>query len=255
MDKKVLVLGGFFLLAVLVGSALLFNVSPGMVGKFVEKTIEEPEVVVPSEYLEPIPFGNEEDSLVKKTEQIGTETPSKATPQPKVVESPVGKVKMQIFISSKEYSGNLQRVSGADKQCQELAETAGLEGTFKAWLSTREVDAMERFDGSDKSYYDVLGVRIANNFNDLANGDFVNLLKTTETGAALPAGVSVWTGTEKGGAKKGDTEKGQPYCNFWTTETSPLVGSYGQTGQSGAKWADAGTAKCSRKLRLYCIED
>jgi len=255
MDKKVLVLGGVFLLAVLVGSALLFNISPGMIGKFVEKTIEKPEVVVPSEYLEPIPFGNEEDSRVEKAEQIGEETPSRAAQQPKVVESPIGKVKMRIFISSKAYTGNLQGLSGADRQCQELAENAELEGTFKTWLSTLEVNAGERFDRSDTSYSDILGVRIANNFNDLANGNFVNLLKTTETGESLPAGILVWTGTENGGMKKGDTKEGQPYCTFWRAETSPLVGSYGQTAQSGAKWTDAGTVRCSRKLRLYCIED
>ena len=149
----------------------------------------------------------------------------------------------------------MKGLSGADRKCQELAKNAGLGGTFKVWLSTLEETAVERFDGSDKSYSDVLGVSIANNFNDLVNGNFINLLKTTETGYSLPVDVLVWTGTGKDGMKKGDTEKGQPYCYFWTVEASSLVGSYGKTGQSGAKWTDAGTTRCNQKLRLYCIEN
>ena len=42
----------------------------------------------------------------------------------------------KVFISSQTYVGNLGGLAGADQLCQRLASTAGLTGTFKAFLSS-----------------------------------------------------------------------------------------------------------------------
>ena len=42
----------------------------------------------------------------------------------------------RVFVTSANYTGDLGGLVGADSKCQALADSAGLDGNYKAWLST-----------------------------------------------------------------------------------------------------------------------
>lgn len=54
----------------------------------------------------------------------------------------------RIFLTSTVYDGNLGGLAGADAKCQARADAAHLGGTWKAILSTRTIDAVDRIDAS-----------------------------------------------------------------------------------------------------------
>jgi hypothetical protein len=54
----------------------------------------------------------------------------------------------RIFLTSTVYSGDLGGLAGADATCQARADAANLGGTWRAILSTRQVDARDHVDGS-----------------------------------------------------------------------------------------------------------
>lgn len=52
----------------------------------------------------------------------------------------------RVFITQKSWSGNLEGLEGADKKCQEEAETLGLKGTFKAFLGDDSALVVDRLN-------------------------------------------------------------------------------------------------------------
>ena len=96
-----------------------------------------------------------------------------------------------VFVTSTSSNGDLGGLAGADATCNSLAQTAGLSGTYVAWLSTSTTDARDRID--DASYIRVDGTPIANNLADLIDGSLQNAVLLDETGTTMA--VRVWTGT------------------------------------------------------------
>jgi len=238
MDKKLLKLARVpIIIAILVLIIAMLN-APVKVSKVEEKEVStEASIEIPLKEEATQPEEPVQDSVVIPIEE----------PAPKN-----GKI---LFVSSEAYSGNLRGLVGADTNCQDLANAAGLSGIFKALLSTRELDSLDRIVEQNKPYYDVEGTLIANDLLDLVNGNLANPPRVTEKRYHLPSNIQVWTGTTQGGLKKGDTERGQPYCYDWVLESAPMIGGYGQASAMDSNWLDAGVAYCNKKLRIYCIED
>ena len=88
---------------------------------------------------------------------------------------------MLVFVTSQRYHGDLGGVGGADLKCQKLAESAGLAGTFKAWLWTHESGPFETFYPSPGRYIRPDKVVVALNFEQLFNGPLLAPLTITET--------------------------------------------------------------------------
>jgi Protein of unknown function (DUF1554) len=57
-----------------------------------------------------------------------------------------------VFVTSQGFNGNLGGLAGADTKCQALADTAGLGGTYKAWLSDSTTDARNRLTQATVPY-------------------------------------------------------------------------------------------------------
>ena len=64
-------------------------------------------------------------------------------------------------------------VAGADARCQNLADSAGLLGTFKAWISDDTSDPLSTFNHSTVPYIMVNGKVVAYNWTDLTNGGYL----------------------------------------------------------------------------------
>jgi TolB-like protein/class 3 adenylate cyclase len=182
-----------------------------------------------------------------------------------------------VFITSAKYTGNLGGVAGADAKCQQLAEGAGLPGTYKAWLSDKTSSPAATFTRWNGLYVLVDGTEVASNWLGLTEHFHLVPIKITETG--LDAGESlVWTNTApSGGPGPGPVTKeyfkslwgpqwGSGYppevrdggCQNWTSSNGDLYD--GRTGNSSAQttpWTYfplAQIADCNELLRLYCFQ-
>ena len=146
---------------------------------------------------------------------------------------------------------NLGGLAGADAHCEQLAESVGAgERTWRAYLSTSEVDARERI--GDGPWYNSRGVEIASSVANL-HGDN-NLTKETqldENGEMVngrgdsPNRHDILTGSDADGTASDAT------CDNWTSggEGSARVGHHDRTGggDDPTSWNSAhGSRGCSQ---------
>lgn len=183
------------------------------------------------------------------------------------VEAPLVPSGNIVFVTSQRHTGNFGGVTGADSLCQSLANSAGLAGTFKAWLSGSSVSSSPsaRFSQSSAPYLLVDGTVIANNWGDLTDGSIQNPINLDEAGN--PASTSmVYSYTRNDGtpglfgSPSHSCYGGDCHCNDWTNangQGSPTPGSaVGQTTQTGNSWTDYsfGNFCGPTGYPVYCFE-
>jgi hypothetical protein len=135
---------------------------------------------------------------------------------------------MSFFITSVGVGkgGDLGGLEGADRQCQSLAQAAGVGGkTWHAYLSTQGqagVNAKDRIGNGP--WYNAKGVQIASNIADLHNNNKIN--KETgldERGMAVKGRVDtpnqhdMLTGTQQDGTAVPGSDDAT--CSNWTSST------------------------------------
>lgn len=161
-----------------------------------------------------------------------------------------------VFVSSLTYNGNLGGLAGADAECQRLAQSAGLTGTYRSFLSDGTTAAISRISRSGP-YSRRDGLRVADDWNGLSAGVLQNPISLNELGAAVsPSPNLTWTGTTFTGTPSPRT------CSGWTTSgiaTGPSdTARLGDVGQfdSTTDWEGSGeNLNCNLAIgRLYCIQ-
>jgi hypothetical protein len=168
-----------------------------------------------------------------------------------------------VFVTSQAWTGDLGGISGADSRCQTLAAAAGLNGTFKAWLSDDLGNSPNtRFTRSPAAYVLVNGAVVAKNWSALvgalygnASTNLTHSISLDERGAQPAAGSLVWTGTMESGT--GAT--GLRTCNNWTSGTNTDTGYFGSWSNFDIGWTSSSTSyytsyQCSTLGALYCFE-
>ena len=118
-----------------------------------------------------------------------------------------------VFVTDAVWSGDqLGGLAGADAKCRAAAQKAGLANplTFKAWLSDRHTDAVDRLVHGKGRYVRVDGLPIADDFADLLDGALANPIVITETEQVYENGV--WTGTRPDGTRG----VGADHCQDWS---------------------------------------
>ncbi len=151
----------------------------------------------------------------------------------------------KVFVSSTLYNGDLGGLSGADAKCQSLAASAGLSGTYKAWLSDSNTNAKDRIP-DNASYYLVDGVtKVADNKADLIDGNIDHEINKDELGNAQS--WQTWTGTKSDGSK--DTT----HCNNWTA-VSGYSAKDGKPIYNDYRWTQHGSSSCNNGHALYCFQ-
>lgn len=149
-----------------------------------------------------------------------------------------------VFATSSEHTGDLGGLDGGDDLCAERAADGGLAGSFRAWLSSPEQPAGERLAHADVPYARTDGVRVADDWDDLVDGELAAPIDRDESGARVFG--DAWTGTlSSGGAADAS-------CDGFASEDE--VGLCGSTGEAGAGWTDNIRPPCTSPLHLYCIE-
>lgn len=151
------------------------------------------------------------------------------------------------FVTSQTFSGNLNGIAGADLKCQLAATAGGLQGTYKAWLSTYFEDFSNRLSVS-YPLRTPTGLDIFMSRSNLVSGLIVNPPNRDEYGNLVPT-PQVWTNTDSIGLGL------QSDCGGWTTDSAAQSGGYGLANSTaGSAWTQAGFAGCSNQYRLYCLE-
>jgi hypothetical protein len=152
-----------------------------------------------------------------------------------------------VFVSSSLHSAALGGLSGADDVCGDLASSAGLDGSFKAWLSSIAEPAADRLTHSDLPYALTDGTKLADDWDDLIDGS-LNAPINLDENARLLSG-DVWTGT---------LADGSPWlpddCAGFSVGDSSQNAACGSATAQNSAWTDSQRPPCSAQLRLYCFE-
>jgi hypothetical protein len=140
-------------------------------------------------------------------------------------------------------------LAAGDAICAARASAAGVSGTFKAWLSTAAVNAIDRFT-SNGPWVRIDGVKIANDKTDLTDNALHTSLNQTETGDYITS-YGVYTGTLAAGTA------GTGHCNNWTDGTAGFTATVGMANTANASWTEYTSAwTCNNNVfRIYCLED
>ncbi len=158
------------------------------------------------------------------------------------------------FLTTSLYAGNLGGLVGADSLCTAVATDAGLSGTYRAWLGDSTSGPLNRFTQSTRPYYNVTGLRIANNWADLTDGTLQNALFATEQGIAAGASAP-WSSVFISGATVGAQN-----CSGWTTSansgTAATAGRFAISPSSTDTWTfdNNSIGPCSVTHRLMCFQ-
>ena len=169
-----------------------------------------------------------------------------------------------VFVTSDVHDGNLGGLEGADAICQRRARSAGLNGTFRAWLSDSSTSAAERLTHSAVAYIDVRGRLIANDWEDLTDGSLERAITVDENGVDWDAdrghcGLTIWFATAWTGTAINGSSKA-PFCTDWTSD-APLEIDSGHVGHycyDSEAWTDQSFGDtrrgCSSETSLYCFQ-
>lgn len=165
-----------------------------------------------------------------------------------------GDVKL-VFVSSVSATGAFGGLDGADGHCQERAAAAQLPGEYMAWLSTPAASPLSRMTHATIPYTLVGGAVIADNWDDLVDGQLRSAIVLTETGEGpvetffICQGGEVWSNTSADGTWSGDNS-----CSGWTTTSGN--GATGRYTASGAFWTetDCLSVGCGIQLPIYCFQ-
>ncbi|MFK7987551.1 MAG: hypothetical protein AB8I08_16145 [Sandaracinaceae bacterium] len=158
-----------------------------------------------------------------------------------------------VFASSVGFTSNLGGLAGADSECATLASTAGLTGTFAAWLSDSGSSAATRLTQATVPYVRIDGVRVADDWDDLVDGTLDAPISVDENGVTLATNATAWTNTDVSGT---NITAGSNACNDWgATASPPPRGALGSVSGTGSGWTHFTTVACpGLRRRLYCVE-
>ena len=155
---------------------------------------------------------------------------------------------LRAFVTQALVPGDFGGVSVADAICQSEAQEAGLTGIYKAWLSETGVSPSSSFSVTAESIKLVNKTLIANDSDDLMDGEISNPLNRTADGGFIYA--VVWTGTDEYGDPTNND------CSGWQDQTSSTTASIGRTNQTNYKWTNDTviTYGCDKLGRFLCFE-
>ncbi len=171
---------------------------------------------------------------------------------------------VRVFVSSTKFTGGgFGGLAGADAQCQSLADSSGVNGTFVAWMSDSTADAKDRITQNSGAYVLLDGTLIADSFADLIDGSLYNPIDITENSTSLSDqadwAAQVWTGSESDGSLAATGNFSTSTCFDWTSNTTytlnnPVGGIIGSTYSDATGWSTNYAGKCNFERHFYCFE-
>lgn len=167
--------------------------------------------------------------------------------------------KKLIFLSNNPVKGDFGVNGGAfaaaDNICQSDASSAGLPGTYKAYISTSNTSAVNRLTHYNYNYVLPNGTVIANSWDDLVCSPLLAQITKTASGSDV-VNATLWVGSAR--AREGlcsyISASGQ--CDDWTS--SSWYGAISRIWQMSylepVENTDNSYATCSNAFHLLCIQ-
>lgn len=155
-----------------------------------------------------------------------------------------------VFLTSIAFDGALGGLEGADSECQSLADAAGLDGVFFAWLSDSGRSPATRFVRGEGPYVLVDGTPIAIGWGDLVDGELDYGIGVEEGGAFAFDPVEAWTNTGPDGHAVDESMS----CRDWASADPLPVGGFGDSTRFRDGWSRKDVTNCNTSLRLYCFQ-
>ena len=155
-----------------------------------------------------------------------------------------------VFVTQAAFQGNFGGLAGADARCQAAARQAGLPGVFRAWLSTPAEPAGARIAHRNVPYVMPGGIRVADTYADLTDGDLAHPIDRTASGAAVASPFLARTATTAAGRAL------SPTCADWTSRRRYDGGWWGAVDMATPAWSRTGVfpGRCDYLAHLYCLE-
>jgi hypothetical protein len=157
-----------------------------------------------------------------------------------------------MFVTSDRWYGyEIGGLAGADAKCQAAADSAGLPGTYKAWLSDDTTDARDRLaHATHHPYVNPNEDLIAFGWGQLVGcGDLAGIVTVNEWGFRRDDLSFVWTGTDCDGTSTGYT------CGNWASTSG--TGTRGDPTRIDHLWTAASNLRqCidNNQGHLYCLQ-
>lgn len=161
---------------------------------------------------------------------------------------PAGK---RVFITRQRFNGNLGGLAGGDTKCSDVATAAGLNGTWKAWLSTTTVNAIDRITGAGP-WVDMMGTTAFASKSALSSTGPATSLWYDERGGFLSS-ENIWTATNSLGTYQWGVVMAPP-CDEWTSASMQSGARIGQVGRTGGDWTSYAGTTCDQTAHLLCLE-
>ena len=163
--------------------------------------------------------------------------------------SPSAAQSSTVFVTSALSRGNYGGLSGADANCQFVADRAGLplSETYKAWLSDSTGSPDTRFYKSPGPYTLIDGTILADNWDDLIDGSFNARINIDQDGNTITAPMEVWTNTKNDGTAANPND-----CNNWTSKTNSYSSRVSSTANDS--FQPLYTSTCNNYYQLYCFQ-
>jgi hypothetical protein len=159
----------------------------------------------------------------------------------------------RIFVTAATYSGSLGGIAGADAKCATSAAAANLPGTFKAWISDKSSNAVDRMADVGPWYLINSPIKAFNNRANLATVP-LEAVNVNERGEDTAFDAEAWTGTASDGTKHPDVVAAYGLCDSWT-QASYYNGVAGYANSTTSSWTAGHTSvDCHTLKHLYCVQ-
>ena len=156
-----------------------------------------------------------------------------------------------VFLTSgMDIQGDFGGVVKADYHCRHRATLLFLPNgeRYKAWISTSEVQPVDRLYHARGPYKLINGVRVAANWEALVAGPLENPINVTELGETDAA--LVFSGT----LASGERVPNSTHCNDWTSNDGEDFGWFGGSTEVTSDWTHALEQPCAVGAKFICFE-
>jgi len=179
-------------------------------------------------------------------------------------------VTSKTYVASRNVAGELiNGLAGADIICNKLASASGVPGTFKAFLSAKNINVKSRLENATVPLKLIDGTVVANNWGEMTTKPLLHAINLDEKGTEVKAGW-VWTGSMPNGLAT-PYGYGNNYCGEWLGSVS-CCSSAGWSGSTNndprgydpvtnesimpRSWGGEmyGRKNCRQAYRLYCFQ-
>lgn len=156
-----------------------------------------------------------------------------------------------VFVTSEpSMQADFNGIIGADYECRHRATKMFLPNgeRYMAWLSSSEVQPVDRMYQARGPYVLVNGVQVAANWDALTSGTLEHPINVTEKNEVLE--IAVFTGTDISGLRLPNTQ----HCSDWTSNDLEKTAWIGDSSATDALWTRGVEASCGGSGSLYCVE-